>query len=101
MIGEAILWNFTSDGTAELGCRILPEYQGNGYGKAAFGAVADFAVNTLNVKVWARCFRENTPSYRMILTDGFTPLCEDDDFLFFGNVESVNTERLLCCVSCG
>ena len=25
MIGETVLWNFTSHGTAELGCRILPD----------------------------------------------------------------------------
>ena len=101
MIGETVLWNFTSDGTAELGCRILPEYQGNGYGKAAFRAATEFASHVLRLKVWARCFRENTPSCRMILADGFTPLCEDDDFLFFGNVESVNTECALCGASCG
>ena len=102
MIGEAILWNFTSDGTAELGCRILPEYQGKGYGKAAFGAVADFAVNTLNVKVWARCYRENTPSYRMIASNGFTPLWENEDFCYFEKRVGENAELALyaampCC----
>ena len=80
MIGEAILWNFTFDGTAELGCRILPEYQGNGYGKAAFKAAAEFASFDLDLKVWARCFRENTPSYRMIVANGFTPLCENEKY---------------------
>lgn len=102
MIGEAVLWNFTSDGTAELGCRLLPEYQGNGYGKAAFGAVADFAVNTLNAKVWARCYRENTPSYRMIASNGFTPLWENEDFCYFGKRVGENEQLALytampCC----
>ncbi len=96
MIGEVVLWNFTSDGTAELGCRILPEYQGNGYGKAAFGAVADFAAQELDLKVWARCYRKNTPSYRMIASNGFTPLWEDEDFCYFEKCVGENAELALC-----
>lgn len=96
MIGEAILWNFTSDGTAELGCRILPKYQGNGYGKAAFGEVADFAARVLNMKVWARCYRENTPSFHMITAQGFMPLCEDEEFIYFGKRGSESAGLLPC-----
>lgn len=96
LIGEAVLWNFTSDGTAELGCRILPEYQGNGYGKAAFKSAAEFASRVLCLKVWARCYRENTPSCRMIVADGFTPLYEDEKFCYFGDCGNVNTERAFC-----
>ena len=77
LIGEAILWNFTYDGTAELGCRIFPEYQGHGYGRGAFRAAADFAADTLGLKVWARCHRENTASYRMIEASGFEKTGED------------------------
>lgn len=83
MIGEAILWNFTYDGTAELGCRILPEYQGKGRGRAAFRAIADFAANTLKVNVWARCHRENTPSYRMIEVSGFEKAGADGEFCYW------------------
>ena len=101
MIGEAILWNFTPDGAAELGCRILPEYQGSGYGKAAFRAAAEFASRALRLKVWARCHRDNVPSYRMIVSDGFTPLCEDERFFYFGNGECVNAKRALCGAPCG
>ncbi len=96
MIGEAVLWNFTSDGTAELGCRILPEYQGNGYGRAAFKAAAEFASRKLDLKVWARCFHENTASRRMIVSGGFTPLCEDEKFCYFGNGGSVKKEHTPC-----
>ena len=101
MIGEAILWNFSSDGTAELGCRILPEYQRHGYGKAAFGAAAGFASLGLGLKVWARCHRENIPSCRMIVADGFAPLCEDRDFFYFGNGERANAKPAPCGVPCG
>ena len=83
MIGEGILWNFGADGSAELGCRILPEYHGNGYGKKAFGAIADFAEKSLNLKLWARCFRQNKSSEKMILASGFEEFKSDDTFHYF------------------
>lgn len=101
MIGEAILWNFSSDGAAELGCRLLPEYQGNGYGKAAFRAAADFAARELDLRVWARCYRENTASYRMILAGGFTPLCRDESFCYFEKQDGNSAELPLRAASCG
>ena len=83
MIGEALLWNFTADGTAEIGCRISPEYQGKGYGGAAFKALADFAQNTLNTNVAARCFKENNASYKMIVSAAFSLSGEDDKYCYF------------------
>ncbi len=83
MIGEAVLWNFSSDGSAELGCRILSAFQKRGHGKAAFGAAADFAAARLGVRVWARCFRENAASVGMITANGFVKRREDDTFFYF------------------
>ena len=83
MIGEAILWNFTYDGTAELGCRILPAYQGRGYGKAAFRAAADFAARRLQRRVTARCRLENEASRRMIPASGFSQVGQDDRYFYF------------------
>ena len=83
LIGETILWNFTLDGTAELGCRLFPKYQGKGYGKAAFSATADFARNLLNLKVISRCYRQNAASYRMITAAGLSKTREDKDFYYF------------------
>ncbi len=83
MIGEAVLWNFSSDGSAELGCRILPAFQKHGYGKAAFGAAAAFGAGRLGVRVWARCFRENAASVGMITANGFVKRREDDTFFYF------------------
>ena len=83
MIGEAILWNFNADGEAELGCRIMPKYQGHGYGKAAFRAAADFAKNDLGLKVYARCFRENTASRKMILASGFEAWYDGENHEYF------------------
>ncbi len=83
MIGEAVLWNFTSDGCAEEGCRIAREFQGKGYGRAAFAALADFAMRSLRLRIMARCFKENLPSCRMITASGFSRCCSDDTYYYF------------------
>ena len=83
MIGETILWNFTSVGTAELGCRIFPEYQKRGYGRAAFKAAMEYANRTLNVQVEARCHHENEASRQMILGAGLRPAGEDETYCRF------------------
>lgn len=83
MIGEVILWNFTSKGDAELGCRIMPQYSGKGYGKSAFRAAADFAEMKLGVKVYARCFYDNIPSQRMITASGFEPWYSNGTYHYF------------------
>ena len=83
MIGEAVLWNFTSDGAAEVGCRILPAYQGRGYGTAAFGAAAEHAARVLGLKTTARCCKDNAASRRMITANGFVPVSEDDSYFWF------------------
>ena len=101
MIGEAVLWNFSSDGFAELGCRILPRYQGNGYGKEAFGLVAAFAAQTLHLHVWARCFRENIPSFRMITGSGFTQICERPDMLYFRYLSGQEPDPGTCRTASG
>lgn len=86
MIGECILWNFTADGCAELGCRLQPSYHGKGYGKAAFGALADFAQQTMKLKVWARCHLPNEASFRMISGNGFKTVKQDDRFYYFERI---------------
>ena len=83
MIGEVILWNFTFDNDAELGCRIMPQYHGLGYGKSAFRAAAEFAETVLDVKVYARCFQKNLPSCRMISASGFEPWYSDGKYQYF------------------
>lgn len=86
MIGEAILWNFTADGFAEVGCRLMPDYQGNRFGNQAFGALSDFAEQVLKVNVSARCFKENKKSYRMITANGYKQVREDDKYYYFSRV---------------
>ena len=83
MIGEALLWNFTADGVAEVGCRIMPGFKGKGYGTEAFKTLSDFAENALNTRVAARCYIENDISYRMITASGFKEVKKDGKFFYF------------------
>ncbi|MBO4853916.1 MAG: GNAT family N-acetyltransferase [Oscillospiraceae bacterium] len=83
LIGEAVLYRFDWKGGAELGCRIAPEYAGHGYGTEAFAAAADWALYRLGLdRVTAKCYKENTPSYRM-LSSCMRPSGEDGTFYYF------------------
>ena len=66
-IGEAVLYHFDYRGAAELGCRILPEYAGHGYGAEAFRRAADWSLYTLGLyRLEAKCFHENQASKKML-----------------------------------
>ena len=81
-VGEAVLYNFRLDGSAELGLRIASAEKGKGYGREMYRAVAD-AVLPIFGTLHARCFKANDPSRKMILAAGFTFVREDDVFYYF------------------
>jgi len=83
LIGEAVLYRFDYKGSAELGCRILPEFAGHGYGAEAFAAAADWSLYSLGLyQLNAKCFKENQPSYKM-LSANMRPAGEDETFFYF------------------
>lgn len=82
-IGEAVLYNFDYKGAAELGCRILPEYAGNGYGAEAFRRAAEWSLYQLGLyRLKGKCHKENEASRKMLSacmrSDG-----EDETFFYF------------------
>ena len=82
-IGEAILYHFDGKGGAELGCRIAREYAGSGYGTEAFAAAAEWGLYGLGLgRVWAKCFRENEASYKM-LSACMRRSGEDETYYYF------------------
>ena len=82
-IGEVVLYRPDWRGGMELGCRIAPEYAENGYGTEAFAAAADWALYRLGLyRVVAKCYRENTASYRM-LSSCMHRSGEDETFFYF------------------
>ena len=83
LIGEAVLYRFDWRGGAELGCRIDRAYAGHGYGTEAFTAAAEWALFGLTLaKVKAKCYKENTASYKM-LSSCMRPAGKDDTFFYF------------------
>lgn len=83
LIGETVVYRFNSRGEAELGCRILPEYAGKGYGAEAFRATAEWTLYSLGLKrLLAKCYHENEASWRM-LAGCMRPCGEDEWFYFF------------------
>ena len=82
-IGEVVLYNGDWRGSMEQGCRIAPEYAGRGYGTEAFAAVADWALYQLGLtRVVAKCYRENTSSFRM-LSSCMRHTRDDETFQYF------------------
>ena len=83
LIGEAVLYNFDGRGGAELGCRIDKAYAGHGYGAESFAAAADWGLYQANLtKIVAKCYRENTASYKM-LSSCMRKKGEDGKFFYF------------------
>ena len=83
IIGEAVLYQFDCKGSAELGCRILPEFAGSGYGREAFRRAAEWSLYELGLcRLRAKCFHENEASRRM-LEACMRPSGEDETFAYF------------------
>ena len=82
-IGEVLLYRFDGKGGAEEGCRIAPEYGGQGYGVEAFRAVAEWGLYQRHLgHVVAKCFKENDASYKM-LSSCMRKRGEDEKFFYF------------------
>jgi len=81
-LGEAVIYNFRADGSAELGLRIAAHQSGKGYGREAYRAVADEMMKILP-RLHARCFSVNTQSKEMILAAGFRQVREVDGMCYF------------------
>lgn len=86
LIGEAVLYRFDCRGGAELGCRILPEFAGHGYGAEAFRRAAEWSIYELGLyRLKAKCFHENEASRKM-LSACMRPSGQDETFYYFEKV---------------
>jgi len=85
-IGEAVIYEADLKGSAELGCRIFPEYAGNGYGREAFAAASEWAIFGAGLRsIKAKCFKANISSKKM-LESCMTFVSENDDFYFYERI---------------
>lgn len=71
LIGEVVLHNFKKNKRAEIGVRLFKEYQGLGYGKESVSVVLNYAEKVLGLTVFAKCYKKNLPSKKMLESCGF------------------------------
>ena len=84
LVGEVVLHRFGYRDEAEIGVRLLPEAEGNGYAKEAVEGYARYAFLTLGLeRVEAKCFHENARSRKMLLSAGLHPCGEDEIYYYF------------------
>lgn len=84
LIGEVVLHRFGYAAQAEIGARLLPEYEGRGYASEAVRTMSEYAFYQLGLEcVEAKCFRENERSRRMLLSAGMRPCGEDERYFYF------------------
>ena len=85
-VGEAILYNFDFRGGAEIGVRILPEADGQGIGRYAFGLVANYAIYTLElIQINGKCLKENIASAKM-LSSVMQKIGEDEKYYYYRRI---------------
>ena len=90
LVGEVVLHRFGYTDEVEVGARVLPEAEGQGYAREAVKAYADYALITLGVeKVEAKCFLENVRSEKMLLGAGMRPCGSDETYLYFYKTASM------------
>ncbi|MBP2144797.1 RimJ/RimL family protein N-acetyltransferase [Methanofollis sp. W23] len=69
----------SSEGRAEIGYSLLPEFRGLGYATEAAGALIRWAFDDPEVTcVFARTYPDLTPSIRLLRRLGFTPAGEEE-----------------------
>jgi hypothetical protein len=84
MIGEVVLHNFGYRNDCEVGMRLLPAYEGNGYAAEAVLAVMDYALYDLNMEtILAKCLKENVKSKKTLTSVGLRQYKEDETYFYF------------------
>ena len=84
LIGETVLHRFGYENEAEIGVRLLAEYENNGYAREAVRAYTEYAFSKLGLeRVEAKCFLENERSRRMLQNAGMRETGSDGKFYYF------------------
>lgn len=89
MIGEGLLWNFTDAGSAEVGMRLLPEYQGKGISAIAGPALIRYAEKGLGMTTRAKCRNspDNGNAIYSAIAAGFRERRRDDTWIYLDRVK--------------
>ncbi len=72
LLGTICLWNFSKDGTAEMGYELLPSAQGKGIMGEAMKVVIKYGLNALGLKkIEAFTHKDNIGSLKLLEKNGF------------------------------
>lgn len=84
LVGEVVMHRFGYRENVEIGVRLLPEAEGNGYASEAMHALAQYAFLKMNMEtVEAKCFKENIRSDKMLRAAGFRLSGEDETYFYY------------------
>ena len=90
LAGEVVLHNFGYQSEAEIGMRILPEWQGRGFARESLIAMMEYGFMKLSLeKIEAKCYKENTVSAYTLKAAGMRPCGEDDMYYYFYKTPSM------------
>ena len=84
LVGEVVLHRFGYQAEAEIGVRLLSEYEGNGYAAEAVSAYAAYAFGKLELdRVEAKHFKENARSGASLVRAGMRRAGEDETYSYY------------------
>lgn len=84
LVGEAVLHRFGYRSEAEIGVRLLPEYEGRGFAREAVALLTEYAFTHLGLeRVEAKCYRENERSEKTLLSAGMRACGSDETYYYF------------------
>lgn len=84
LAGEVVLHRFGYQAEAEIGVRLIPEYEGRGYAAEAVAGYAEYAFGKLELeRLEAKHFKENVRSGKMLLNAGMHKSGEDETYLYY------------------
>ena len=84
LIGETVLHRFGYTAEAEIGVRLLPEYEGSGYAAEALAAYMEYAFCKLELeRVEAKHYLDNVRSGRSLQLAGMKKTGEDATFVYY------------------
>lgn len=86
MIGEIVFYNFGYFAEVEIGFRFFKDYRKKGYATESVCAALEY-LKGINAKtVFARAFKENSPSFKLLKREGFIKVSETETQFFYRKV---------------
>lgn len=84
LVGEVVLHHFGYRAQAEIGMRVLPEWQGRGIAKEALLGLMEYGFGKLSLeRIEAKCFKENVASAATLKAAGMRVCGEDETYFYF------------------